>query len=223
MASLLITHLQIFGIGFSFGIIGPCFLVCTPVLITYIVGSKKEWAEVFKDILTFLSGRLFAYALLGALAGLSGAFLRKFTGSVLSSYFQPLAGAVSIFFAIMILTNRTNNECACWTIHNKIFNFGGVFAFGFLIGLSPCAPLLALLFDITLMSKSALDGMFYALSFGLGTFLSGLITVGIIAGFLTRVPAALIKSKIATITFKIICALLLAALGLGLILKSYKI
>ncbi len=223
MINSVITHLQIFGIGFSFGIIGPCFLVCTPVLVTYIVGSKKKWAELFKDLLTFLSGRLLAYALLGTLAGLSGAVLRKFTGSGLSSYFQPLAGVVTIFFAIIILANRTNNERACPTIHDKIFNFGGLFTFGFLIGLSPCAPLLALLFDITLMSKNALDGMFYALSFGLGTFLAGLITVGVIAGLLTRVPTALVKSKTADIIFRIICALLLIALGLGLILKSYKI
>ncbi|MCX5666870.1 MAG: sulfite exporter TauE/SafE family protein, partial [Candidatus Omnitrophica bacterium] len=90
--------------------------------------------------------------------------------------------------------------------------------FGFLIGISPCAPLLALLFDITLISKGFLDGIFYALFFGLGTFLSGLITVGVVAGLLTRVPAAFVKSKTANVIFKLACAALLIALGLGLIL-----
>lgn len=219
MLNLLITHLQIFGIGFTFGIAGPCFLVCTPVLLTYVVGSKRKWTDVFKDVLTFLAGRLIAYLMLGFFAGLSGAILRKFTSSNFSLFFRPLAGAVTILFAILVLLNKENQECACPSQHTRIFNFGGVFIFGFLIGLSPCAPLLALLFDITLISKNALDGMFYALSFGIGTFLSGLITIGIIAGLLTRVPAALIKSKSANIIFKVICAVLLFVLGLSLIFR----
>ena len=214
----LITHLQIFAIGFSFGMIGPCFLTCTPILITYIIGSKRRWRQVFKDILVFLSGRILAYIILGALAGLSGSILRRFTSSGLSSYFQPLAGAVTIFFALIIILNRDGYECSCPSPRSSILNFGGIFTFGFLIGLSPCAPLLALLFDIALMSKHVLEGMLYALSFGLGTFLSGLITVGIIAGLLTRIPAAFIKSKAVNIVFKTICAILLIVLGLALIL-----
>lgn len=237
MTTALVTYLQIFGIGFSFGLAGPCFLTCTPVLITYIAGSKKNPADIFKDIFTFLSGRLLAYVLLGALAGLSGAVLKNFTGSSLSLYFQPLAGAVTILFAVIILFNADNKEGACLpasdvragrqakapTACGKMLNFGGIFAFGFLIGISPCAPLLALLFDIALMSRGLLDGIFYTFFFGLGTFLSGLITIGVIAGLLTRVPAAFVKSKTAAIIFKTTCALLLLALGLGLILKSYKI
>lgn len=223
MINSVITHLQIFGIGFSFGIIGPCFLVCTPVLITYVVGSKRSWQDVLKDILTFLSGRLVAYIALGLLAGLSGSILRQFTSLSVSSYFQPLAGAVTIFFAFIILLNRDNFECVCRTPYSRIVNFGGIFVFGLLIGLSPCAPLLALLFDIVLMSKGAIDGMLYAFSFGLGTFLSGLLTIGVIAGLLTRIPANLVKSRLVNTVFKIACALLLIALGLGLLLRGYKI
>ena len=218
MVNSLITYLQVFGVGFTFGMAGPCFLVCTPVLITYVTGSKRKWADVFQDILTFLSGRLVAYIILGSLAGLSGSILRNFTSSAVSSYLQPLAGAVTILFAFIILLNRNDYEC-CSTPRNKLLNFGGIFGFGLLIGLSPCAPLLALLFDIVLMSKGALSGASYALSFGLGTFLSGLITIGIIAGLLTRIPAALVKSKTVNTVFKIACALLLIVLGLGLILK----
>ncbi|MCX5666521.1 MAG: sulfite exporter TauE/SafE family protein [Candidatus Omnitrophica bacterium] len=219
----LVTYLQIFGIGFSFGIAGPCFLTCTPVLITYIVGSKKGWTQTFKDIFTFLSGRLLAYLLLGALAGLSGAVLKKFTESSLSAYLQPLAGMVTILFAIILLTGKSGDNCACPTARGKMVNFGGIFAFGFLIGVSPCAPLLALLFDIALMSKGMIDGILYALFFGLGTFLSGLITIGVIAGILTRIPAAFVRSKTVSTIFKIVCASLLLLLGLGLILKGYGI
>jgi sulfite exporter TauE/SafE len=109
----IVTCLQIFGIGFSFGLAGPCFLTCTPILVTYIAGSKRSTAEVFKDIFTFLSGRLLAYVLLGALAGFSGAVLKKFTDLSLSSYLEPLAGMVTILFAIIILTNTLPKNCHC--------------------------------------------------------------------------------------------------------------
>jgi len=217
----LVTYLQIFGIGFSFGLAGPCFLTCTPIIITYIAGSKRGWAEVYKDIVTFLSGRLLAYIFLGALAGLSGAILKKFTGPYPSSYFRPLAGAVTILFAIIVLTDMLPKNCYCEEpsrTKRSFFNFGGILAFGFLVGISPCAPLLALLFDITLMSKGLLDGVFYTFFFGLGTFLSGFITIGVIAGLLTRVPASFIKSKTVNVIFKFVCAVLLIILGLGLIL-----
>jgi sulfite exporter TauE/SafE len=101
-------------------------------------------------------------------------------------------------------------------------NYGGVFMFGLLVGLAPCAPLLALLFDVVLISKGALDGMLYAFSFGFGTFVSGLITISIIAGILTRLPATLIKSEKLNVVFKVVCALLLAILGIALILKGYN-
>jgi sulfite exporter TauE/SafE len=220
MISTFVTYLQIFGIGFSFGIAGPCFLTCAPVLVTYIAGSKRGWGETYIDILTFLSGRLMAYLLLGALAGLSGAVLKKFTAGPLSLYLQPVAGVITILFAVILITNKGCDGCACPTGRQKVLSFGGIFAFGFLIGVSPCAPLLALLLDIALMARGICDGVFYALFFGLGTFLSGLITVGVIAGILTRVPVAFIKSKTANTVFRIICALLLLAMGLGLILGS---
>ncbi|MDD5173423.1 MAG: sulfite exporter TauE/SafE family protein [Candidatus Omnitrophica bacterium] len=220
--SSFITYLQIFGIGFSFGLAGPCLLTCAPILIAYIAGNRRSQAGVLKDIFMFLSGRLSAYLLLGALAGLSGTALRKFTGSSVSSYLHPLAGAVTILFAVILFTGKSGVSCSgIPTVHGKMLNFGGIFVFGFLIGISPCAPLLALLFDIAIMSKGLLDGVFYTLFFGLGTFLSGLITIGVVTGILTRVPAAFVKSKTAAIIFKTVCALLLLALGLGMILKSY--
>lgn len=213
----LITYLQIFGIGFSFGMIGPCFFTCAPILITYVAGTKKEWRAAFKDIIFFLTGRLLAYVALGFIAGLSGAALRSFTSSSISAFFQPLAGAIAIFFAALILLYREDKECP--HERGKILNFGGVFIFGFLMGLSPCAPLLALLFNVALMSRGALDGAFYTLFFGLGTFISGILTIGIAAGLLSRIPASVIKTRTVNTAFKIICALLLFILGLTLILK----
>ena len=222
MSNTFITHLQIFGIGFSFGIIGPCFLVCTPILITYIAGREKRWRGVFGDLFTFLSGRLVSYVILGFLAGLSSALVARFTSSNLALIFKPLGGLISILLGILVLVNKENVHDACKTSHGKVYNFGGLFTLGFIIGVTPCAPLVALLLEIALISKTALEGASYALSFGLGTFFSGLVVVGILAGILTGVAAKVLRSRTSNLIFRIACASLLILLGLGLIVGRYS-
>lgn len=222
MFSAILTHAQLFGIGFSFGIIGPCLLVCSPIIITYMAGMKKRWPEALKDIFIFLSGRLAAYLLLGCLAGLSGGILRRFMDPGLASFFKPAAGVLSIIFAIVILVNKKPANCECGPGPSRIYNFSGLFIFGFLIGISPCAPLVAILSEIVLMSKNAYDGISYALSFGMGTFLSGLIAVGAISGIVSWLPDKYLKSNAGNLIFKILCAALLILLGLSLIAASIR-
>ncbi len=212
-----ITSLQIFGIGFSFGIAGPCLLSCAPILITYIAGSRKIWQKSLSDILLFLTGRLMAYILLGGLAGLSAIILKSFTGSTLALFFKPLAGTMSILLGISILTFKPSFDCKCKNSPGDIYSSGGLFTLGFLMGVAPCAPLLMLLSEITLISGSPLEGATYGLAFGLGTFFSGFIVAAAAAGILTWLPAHVLKSKTSDLIFKILCAVLLISLGLVLI------
>lgn len=217
MINAAITHAQLFGIGFSFGMIGPCLLVCSPILITYIAGTRKTWHEALKDIFIFLSGRLIAYLALGYIAGLSGGLLRQFTGRQVSFVFRPAAGALSIIFAIIVLMQKTPVKCEDASEKHKSYDLGGLLLFGFIIGVSPCGPLLGLLSEIALMSRCGLDGMAYALSFGIGTLISGLIVVGAVSGLITWLPARYLKSNTGNLVFRILCAGLLILLGLGLI------
>ena len=221
MIDTAITHLQVFGIGFSFGIAGPCFLVCTPILITYILGKSTAWGRTFADIAIFLFGRLVAYIILGAVAGVSGAALRNFAAPGFVAYVRPAGGIVSILLGVAILFRRTAAACACATGREKVYDFGSLLVLGFLIGISPCAPLLALLFEIALMSKSALEGASYACSFGLGTFLSGMIVVGAMAGLLKGVVQRAVRSPAVNRFFRIVCGLLLIGLGFGILFNSY--
>jgi len=218
----LITHLQVFGIGFSFGVAGPCFLVCTPILLTYIVGRQERWTEAVVDITLFLFGRLCAYVILGTLAGLSGYYLRRLSGSDIISYFNLASGALSIILGVFILFHKDIPECAHKRPHNNIYDFGSVLALGFLIGISPCVPLTALLLEIALISNNALEGASYAFSFGLGTFISGIIVVGVLAGILKGFAQKMIHSKTANLLFKALCSALLFVFGLKLIVGSLK-
>jgi sulfite exporter TauE/SafE len=255
MHNTFITHLQIFGIGLSFGLAGPCFLTCMPILITYLAGKKGPWAGAMRDIFIFLTGRLAAYCLLGSAAGLSAGVLNRFTHPETASFFKPLAGAISILLGILILVSKdkTGEKAQCAVIasdckakpkqeRSNLKNgllqplrpstgsrrtlslpkgrglaMTNLFALGFALGIAPCAPLAALLFEIALMSKSALDGASYALSFGMGTFISGLIVAGAVAGIIKWIPSKILKSKTSSLIFRIACAILLMLLGVSLI------
>jgi sulfite exporter TauE/SafE len=221
MINTLITHFQIFGIGFSFGIIGPCFLSCTPFLAAYIGASKKTYKQAFLDIFIFLSARLLAYVIIGALAGASAMLLKSFISSYAAFLLRPLAGAISILFGVFILINNRRTGYGCAAPHKKIYNSAGVFSLGFAIGITPCGPLLALASEITLISKNALEGAFYALSFGAGTFLSGFLVAGILAGMFTWLPLKILKTPKSDYIFRIVCAALLALFGAGFILKAF--
>ncbi|MFH1665114.1 MAG: sulfite exporter TauE/SafE family protein [Candidatus Omnitrophota bacterium] len=221
MTDTFITHFQVFFIGFSFGIAGPCFLACTPILAAYIAGSGKKLKEALGDILIFLTGRLLAYLVLGFLAGASGALLKQFIGAPSAVFLKPAGGVVSILFGALILARGKRPSCGCPRgAYGAIYGFGGLFILGFMIGISPCAPLVALLFEITLISRGAMDGALYALSFGLGTFLSGFIVVGSLAGVITWLPAKVLGGEKAGSIFRAACALLLILFGAALVLTS---
>jgi sulfite exporter TauE/SafE len=226
MLNSAITHLQIFGIGFSFGIAGPCFIFCVPVLITYLLGRRQRLLKTLGGVLVFCVGRLAAYLVLGALAGLSGSIIRRFVGPGSGAYaINFIAGAISIALGVSILfgKGRAGGSCtegAAEGAAEKACDSGGLLALGFIMGISPCGPLTTLLAEIALISKSALEGMSYAFSFGLGTLLAGLITVGAVMGIAGGVVGRFVRSKTAAGTFSVLCAALLVLLGLYLMLNS---
>jgi len=215
------TLLQLFGIGFSFGLAGPCLLVCTPVLISYLVGKQANSKQALLDISVFLFGRLLAYLLLGYLAGLSGLVLRQFANSGLVSSLKLAGGIIIILLGIYVWLGREPLSWLCKRKAGAIFNSGSLFILGFIVGVFPCAPLLALLLEIALNSKSPIGGMFYALFFGLGTFISGVIAVGALSGIFTWLAPKIFKSRTAGLLFRSACSALLILLGLNLIFKPH--
>lgn len=89
---------------------------------------------------------------------------------------------------------------------------------GLIIGLLPCAPLLAVFSYIGLISHFWSSNLLYTLSFGAGTFLSPLILLVIIAGLIPRFLAN-IKASYSSI-FNFICGLVIVFLGLNLIIRA---
>ena len=210
----LVTYLQLFGIGFTFGIAGPCLFFCTPIIATYVAASQKNPLQGLGRIAYFLAGRIFAYAILGYLAGLSGELLRSVISSHYIPYFKLAGGLISIILGLIVLFGKGEGGAECKKRAGGVRSSAGFLIFGFLIGCAPCAPLVALLSEIVLISKNALQGASYAAVFGAGTFLSGLIVATSMAGIIGLVPSKLLKSDKARLIFRIICAALLILLGL---------
>jgi hypothetical protein len=215
-----LTYFQLFGIGLSFGFVGPCSLSCTPFFITYFSGKQIKWGRGLIEALIFLSGRLFAYLVLGYLAGLSATLFRQFGSLSFILFLKPLGGVIIIILGMLILFAQGTASCGCRFLENKGFTFGSLFILGFIMGICPCAPLLALLFEITIISKTALQGLLCALSFGLGTFISGFMVIAGLSGIITWLPVKVFKSSLSFLVFRIICALLLILLGLSLALSK---
>jgi sulfite exporter TauE/SafE len=217
-----IALFQVFAIGLGLGFTGPCLFYCLPIILTFTSGAQQEYKKSLVDISVFFCGRLLAYILLGCLAGMSGALLRRFIDSGLAAYLNPLAGLISIGLGILILFNKKTKEGKCAGKSSKVGVFGGLFLFGFIIGISPCAPLLVLLLEIALISKSALQGALYGLSFGLGTFISGVIVAAGFSGLSIWVPGKFLRSEGARFVLKIVCALALVLFGLWFILGQKR-
>jgi sulfite exporter TauE/SafE len=220
MPSTLITSLQLFAIGFSFAIAGPCFLACTPIILTYLVAVDKKWPKVLSSIFIFLSGRILAYLILGWLAGLSAEILNRFLSSNYNLILKPLGGLISIILGVFILFAKDSDNFFCRIAQNQTASLGNIFILGFIVGVSPCSPLIALLFEIALISRTAITGLFYALAFGLGTCLASLIIIAVLAGLLKGLSTKFFHSRTSNTVFKVIFAILLIFLGINIIMSS---
>jgi sulfite exporter TauE/SafE len=218
-----ITHLQLFAIGLSLGFAGPCLLTCAPLIVTYIAGRRISFLQSIRDILIFLSGRLLAYIALGYAAGFFAPYIRLVANKVFLPWLRLLASVIIILMGIYVAIGENLLNKICPARLSKATGISSLFLLGVIIGLSPCPPLMALLIELAIISKNGLDAVFYALSFGLGTFIAGFLTLGVLCGFFSGLAAKIFHSRKTNLTFRIVCAALLILLGLNLIFVVFKI
>ena len=90
---------------------------------------------------------------------------------------------------------------------------------GFLIGISPCVPLVAILTYIACTATNALQGVAYALWFGIGTIVPMMI-LGPLVGSL---PEKMLRSPTHLRVFKIVCGVILVLFGLQLLYCTWQV
>ena len=168
--------IEAFVLGILYGL-GPCTLSCAPLIVPLIMGTSKNKKQgVFHSII-FSLGRIIAYVSLGFLSGLIG-----YTFNIPSS--RQIIGVFIILLGILFFFNIHNNKCI---LKSKIKITGPAVALsaGFVWGLGPCPPLIALL-AIVSTTGSAITGSVMALFFGFGTIISPVILLGFFSGWFAK-------------------------------------
>lgn len=167
--------LQAITLGFLYGV-GPCTLSCAPLVVPLIMSTAKNSKQGIWLSLVFSFGRVLSYIVLGALTGFLGYVLIKIVSKKILGVFLILLG-ILLFFKIQ-------NKCI---LKSKIRITSSSIALGtgFVYGMAPCQPLIALL-GLTAASSSAFTGLFMGLAFGIGTILSPIIILGFFSGWFAK-------------------------------------
>ena len=187
-------YLGAFTGGLLYGL-AVCTASCLPVVAGYIAGVGSGFKKSVKITAIFNSGRILAYALIGALIGLFGGLLRFFVSDTAISPFQVYSslafGVVTVIIGGWLIWKAQKPTCEC-NIQNtapptsKCGRFGvnfGAFTLGLTRGLVICPPLIALLaYALPFASIAGTVGI--AVLFGLGTAISPMLILGGVTGWL---------------------------------------
>lgn len=212
--------MSLFLTGLLFGS-GPCLSSCGPVFLAYIAGSKKD---IPKSIGAYI---LFSAARIGVYAGLSLAvfFLSKFAlERLLGSFYRyvlVLGGGFIILMGLFLALGKRPwpHFWPSWYRNILERDQKSMLVMGLVVGLLPCAPLLSVLSYVGLISRTWLSSLLYAFFFGIGTFLSPLLLLTILAGIIPRFFAE--GKEIYYRIFSFICGLAMVFLGLQLTRKAF--
>jgi sulfite exporter TauE/SafE len=149
-------------------------------------------------------------------------FLGKFTlerllGSF-SKYVLIIGGGFIILVGILTALGKNLEIKPMPFLYKNILGHDkkSVVLLGLVVGLLPCAPLLGVLYYAGLISRSWLESLWYSFSFGLGTFVSPLILLCILAGIIPQ----WLENKKYYYVFRFICGLVIIFLGVQLLMRG---
>jgi len=197
-------YLTAFVSGLLYGLVA-CTATCLPYLASYIAGTGANFRKSLGITLTFSSGRIIAYTLMGAAIGLFSGLLHflaeESSLSIFRAYSTIAFSIVTIIIGAILLYKNKKPSCDCSPISLKpktrfIHKFDvGAFTLGLSRGLVLCPPLFALLL-YSIPFASPVDSILFAVLFGIGTAISPMLLVGGVTGWLLN-KAPLLRTYIA--------------------------
>ncbi len=202
---------------------GPCLLFCVPIIIPYIAGTSNGWMEGLKATMAFSLSRLLAYTMLGLVAGCSGMIMIDFLDHTSFCLYAWVVGGLFISFLGFLILFGFEPRVA---FHRalKLNIDGGLLSLvflGFVVGVTPCAPLIGVLTYIALNVRTPLAGAFHTLCFGLGaSIVSPVILLGVVAG---GAPSLIFKTPRIYKFFRRSCGVMLIFLGVRQIASQIAI
>jgi len=194
---------------------GPCLGFCAPILTSFVAIYKSSLKKAIISYLFFSSGKLVSYMTIGALCGV-------FSGILNSGFFLGYLNIINITLGFLILFIGILTIISKEPLSSKycLFfskgNLRNASILGILAGFSPCLLLLGILNYIVIISHSALDGLFYAFAFGLGTSISPVI---LLVGLSGKLAGSFSNNNKIKLLIKIISSLVLIYLGARIIFQ----
>ncbi len=218
-------YLTSFASGLLYGLVA-CTATCLPYLASYIAGIGADFRKGVFATLTFNSGRIIAYTLIGALIGIFSGLMHLFAEDATISIFQAYStvafSIVTIIIGASLLYRNRKPSCKCNQTpltpkKKRVGKFDvGAFTLGLSRGLVLCPPLLALLL-YSIPFASPVDSVAFAVLFGVGTAISPMLLLGGVTGWLLN-KAPLLRTYIA-----VAGAAVLILLGIGTLISSLTI
>lgn len=213
-------YLASLAIGLLYGLTF-CTSVCLPYVTSYIAGIGAGFRKGVMVTTIYNSGRVTAYAFIGALTSIFKLFVSDAFFFSYQKYASFAFGIVTIIIGISIILKNRSSSCACNRENvkqaglkklNERFDFRA-FSMGLTRGLIVCPPLIAiLLYSIT--SPAPINSFALAILFGLGTALSPLLLLGGVTGWLLN------KAPLFSRWISVIGAGILILLGLDMLLNA---
>jgi cytochrome c-type biogenesis protein len=213
------SYVGAFAEGLLYGLVF-CTSSCLPYVASYIAGIGAGFRKGVAVTVIFNSGRITAYALIGAAIGIFKVFVSDRFLASFQIYSSFAFALVTIAIGTIILLRIKANDKGCNVKNNqnvglikpgRRFDFGA-FSLGFSRGLILCPPLFALLaYAVTFATP--VDSFLLAVFFGLGTALSPMIVLGGATGWLLK-KAPLFRKWIS-----LAGAIILVVLGVGTLIN----
>lgn len=201
---------------------GPCVVSCGPILVSYVAGTRKNVAGALTFYFLFSVGRLLIYAGLGIAVFFVGSFVFERMLVGVAGYAVTAGGAFIVAIGILMALGKNLAWPVCRMLEANLLQKGHLSALflGLILGIAPCAPLIAVLSYVGLVSKSWTDGLLYGLVFGAGTCVSVLIVLVALAGC---IPAWLQRGPVIyERLLRAMCGSVIAVLGLQVMIRAYR-
>ena len=191
-----------------------------PLLLPYIAAMKRTWLEGLKISLVFSIGRLLALALLGGLASEAFQTLNRFFPPHRSGYLHIAIAFFIIFMGVLVVFGRGFKAPFYQVLRRRVLvGTEYLLVLGFLIGISPCAPLIAILTYIAYTATNVSQGIMYALSFGMGTVVP-VMTLGTLTGLFSD---KVFRSTTHIKALRILCGIIIILFGIHIFHGVWKL
>ena len=161
------TLFTVWLLGASLGLTA-CTATCLPFMGTWVLGRGGSQMQALRDTALFVSGRILAYTMLGALAAAAGGWLSQ---AMQGGSGNLIIGAASIIAGLWLLRPKAAHA-PCGVAQRA--GSAPPLLLGFSLSLTPCAPLASLL-AVCAAAGSVQLGMANGVMFGMGAALTPLL------------------------------------------------